>query len=196
MTDPLTARVVKFVNIADCCSRCWPSRFALSIGMPGGRWPRPPATIDAPVARTVSVTFDTLGVPHIRAANLEDALFAQGYCTAQERIFQMDLLRRFNAGELAEVFGPQALESDRESRRLRLRRIAENAYMTMPAADRAAFAAYTRGVNHYLATHREQLPVEFRLVRLSAAPVECRRFAADLSAHVPQPDARHFATSS
>ena len=109
-----------------------------------------------------------LGVPHIRAANLDDALFAQGYCTAQERMFQMDLLRRFNAGELAEVFGPQALESDRESRRLRLRRIAEDAYVTLPAADRAAFAAYARGVNHYIATHRGNLPVEFTLARLSS----------------------------
>src|SRR5262249_12657130 len=82
----------------------------------------------------------------------------------------MDLLRRFNAGELSEVFGPAALDSDRESRRLRLRRIAEDAYIGMPAQDRAAFAAYARGVNHYLATHRGDLPIEFTLARYEPKP--------------------------
>jgi len=100
--------------------------------------------IDAPVAASVSVVFDRLAVPHIRANGLDDALFAQGFVTAQERIFQMDLLRRYNAGELSEIFGPSMLETDRESRRLRLRRVAEAAYLTIPAADRSALAAYTR----------------------------------------------------
>src|SRR4051812_491972 len=74
-------------------------------------------TIDAPITANASVVYDRLGVPHIRAASLEDALFVQGYVTAQDRIFQMDLLRRLTAGELSEVFGPLALESDRDARR-------------------------------------------------------------------------------
>jgi penicillin G amidase len=127
-------------------------------------------TIAAPISANASVTFDRLGAPHIRAARLDDALFLQGYCTAQERMFQMDLLRRFNGGELAEVFGAAALESDRESRRLRLRRVAESAYTAMPAADRDALAAYARGVNHYLATHRGNLPIEFTLARYQPRP--------------------------
>src|SRR3954452_5826441 len=141
----LTARLVKFVNTLILVAL-----LGAAVALYWFGW-RPLAKtsgrIDAPVGANTTVIYDALGEPHIRAANLDDALFAQGYCTAQERIFQMDLLRRFNAGELAEVFGPQALESDRESRRLRLRRIAEASYLTLPPADRAAFAAYTRGVN-------------------------------------------------
>ena len=88
----------------------------------------------------------------------------------------MDSLRRFAGGTLAEVMGPQLLESDRDARRLRLRRIAEEAYATLPAADRAAFAAYTRGVNYFISTHLNSLPVEFTLLNYQPRPwsvVDC-----------------------
>src|SRR3954447_18948403 len=168
MTASLSARLVKFVNILILVAL-----LAAAVALYWVGW-RPLAKtsgrIDAPVAANATVIFDTLGEPHIRASSQDDALFAQGYCTAQERIFQMDLLRRFNAGELAKVFGPQALESDRESRRLRLRRIAEGSYLTLPPADRAAFAAYARGVNEYLASHRGNLPMEFKLAGYDPRP--------------------------
>ena len=102
--------------------------------------------------------------------NLDDALFAQGYVTAQDRLWQMDALRRFSAGDLAELSAPSALETDEESRRLRLRRIAEEAYVTLPAADRAAAAAYARGVNAFIATHLDNLPLEFTLLRYQPRP--------------------------
>ena len=137
------------------------------------------------------MSFDTLGVPHIRAASLEDALFTQGYVTAQDRLWQMDALRRYAAGDLAEILGPGLLESDRESRRLRLRRIAEEAYITLPPADRAAFAAYARGVNHFIATHLEQSAAGVHAARLSAAALERGGFHADLPAHVSR--AHHHA---
>jgi penicillin amidase len=133
-------------------------------------------TIDAPLSGAVTVAFDTHGEPHIRAANDEDAYFAQGYCTAQDRLFQMDALRRFAGGTLAEVLGPSLVESDREARRQRMRRIAEDAYVTLPDADRAAFAAYTRGVNHFIATHLDNLPVEFTILGYQPRPwstVDC-----------------------
>src|SRR5206468_5664406 len=132
--------------------------------------PKLSGTIVTPVAAQVSVWFDTFGVPHVRASSQEDALFVQGYVTAQDRLFQMDLLRRLNAGELAEIFGAIALDSDRELRRLRMRRIAEEAYLKFPAADRAAFAAYTRGVNQFIATHLDNLPLEFRLAGYQPRP--------------------------
>src|SRR5579872_7387044 len=113
--------------------------------------PQRSGTITAQVSAPVAVIFDTLGEPHIRAASLEDALFVQGYVTAQDRLWQMDALRRYDAGELAEILGPGVVDTDRESRRLRLRRIAEAAYITLPAEDRAAFAAYARGVNDFIA---------------------------------------------
>lgn len=132
--------------------------------------PQRSGTLAAPVAAPATVTFDALGEPHIRAASLEDALFTQGYVTAQDRLWQMDALRRYSAGDLAEILGPSALESDRESRGLRMRRIAEQAYTTLPPADRVAFAAYARGVNSFIATHLGNLPVEFSLLRYQPRP--------------------------
>jgi penicillin amidase len=138
--------------------------------------PQRSGVIESPVGAGATVNFDTHGEPHIRAASQEDAFFVQGYVTAQDRLWQMDALRRFSSGSLAEVLGPRLLESDRESRKLRLRRIAEDAYVTLPAADRAAFAAYTRGVNHFIATHRNNLPLEFTLLNYQPRPwsvVDC-----------------------
>src|SRR5579859_703687 len=64
----------------------------------------------------VTVSRDAHGAPTIDAANFDDLFFAQGYVTAQDRLFQMDGMRRFAAGELAEVFGADYLEHDREQR--------------------------------------------------------------------------------
>jgi penicillin G amidase len=131
---------------------------------------------EAPVLARVTIARDSLGVPHIRAASEADVLFAQGYATAQDRLFQMEAMRRLAAGTLAEVLGPAAVESDREARRLRLRRLAGAAYLTLPAAERAALAAYARGVEHFIATHRGRLPVEFTLLGYEPRPwsvVDC-----------------------
>ena len=126
--------------------------------------------ISAEVASPVTVAFDKLGEPHIRAASVDDALFVQGYVTAQDRLWQMEALRRMAGGDLAEVVGPAALESDREARRLRLRRIAEQAYITLPPGDRAVFAAYARGVNAFIDSHRGSLPLEFTLLQYQPRP--------------------------
>jgi penicillin amidase len=132
--------------------------------------PQRSGTIEAGVSRPVTVRFDSLGEPHIQAASEEDALFVQGYVTAQDRLFQMDGLRRLASGELAEVVGTAGLENDREARRLRMRRIAEAAYLNLPPADRTAMTAYTRGVNAYIATHLKNLPVEFTLLGYQPRP--------------------------
>src|SRR6516164_9643280 len=123
--------------------------------------PQTSGEVQAPLSASATVTFDVHGEPHIRAANLDDALFLQGYVTAQDRLWQMDGLRRYAGGTLAEILGPSFLESDRESRKMRMTRIAEEAYVTMTPQDRAAFAAYARGVNYFIATHRDRLPIEF-----------------------------------
>jgi penicillin amidase len=126
--------------------------------------------ISAPVSARATVARDSLGVPHIAASQWEDAIFLQGYATAQDRLWQMDVLRRLAAGELSEVFGPTTLELDRETRRLRMRRIAEEHVRTLPPADRAVFAAYARGVNYFIETHRHALPLEFTLLRYDPRP--------------------------
>jgi penicillin amidase len=138
--------------------------------------PQHSGAVSAPVAAPATVSFDTLGVPHIHASSQEDALIAQGYVTAQDRLWQMDSLRRLAGGNLAEIVGPGALDLDRESRQLRLRRIAEEGYTRLTPQDRAAFAAYTLGVNQFIATHLNNLPVEFTLVGYQPKPwsvVDC-----------------------
>ena len=127
--------------------------------------PQTSGQIGAPVSAQATIARDALGVPHIVAGQWEDAVFLQGYATAQDRLWQMDVLRRLAAGELSEVFGPATLELDRESRRLRMRRIAQEHAGTLPTADRAIFAAYARGVNYFIETHRNALPLEFTLLR-------------------------------
>ena len=161
-------RILKYVNIAIGVALA--AALALVYWYAWRPLPQRSGRAAAPVAGPVFADFDALGAPHIRAASLEDALFAQGYVTAQDRLFQMDGLRRLAAGELAEILGPAYLESDREARRLRIRRIAEAAYATLPAADRAAFAAYARGVNHFIVTHGDDLPLEFALLGYQPRP--------------------------
>ena len=132
--------------------------------------PETSGDIHVPVSAKVTVTYDSLGVPTIEAQNEEDLLFAQGYCTAQERLWQMDGLRRYSAGDLSEIVGRAALEADQESRRLRVRHMAEQDYVTMPAKDRVQLAAYARGVNAFIETHRNRLPFEFALLGYDPRP--------------------------
>jgi penicillin amidase len=127
-------------------------------------------TLTAPISGPAKVARDALGVPHIEAASIEDALFLQGYVTAQDRLWQMDAMRRLAAGELAEVAGGRALESDLEARRMRLGRLAERYAASLAAGERRWLAAYARGVNFFLETHRGRLPVEFALMSYDPRP--------------------------
>jgi penicillin amidase len=127
-------------------------------------------SMTAPVSAEITIARDSLDVPHIQASNLGDVLFAQGYVTASERLWQMDSLRRLSAGDLSEIVGPVGLASDRESRRLRIRRIAEEIYTRLPPADRVAFAAYARGVNQYIDTHHGNYSFEFSVLGYDPMP--------------------------
>ena len=119
------------------------------------------------LAAPVSVRRDAHGVPTIEAANLDDLFFAEGYVTAQDRLFQIDGMRRFAAGELAEIVGDGQLEHDRQQRILGIRVAARKTIETISAADRLRFEAYARGVNAFIESHRDRLPVEFRLLGYS-----------------------------
>jgi penicillin G amidase len=99
---------------------------------------RPLAQLDGSVAigglkDGVIVDRDSWGQPWIRAKSLQDAVTAQGYVMAQDRLWQMDLLRRAASGDLSEIFGELGLTYDRENRTLGMRQAAERA-----AADRGA----------------------------------------------------------
>lgn len=132
--------------------------------------PKTSGEIAAPVSARATIARDGLGVPHIEAASVEDALLLQGFVTAQDRMWQMDALRRLAGGEVAEIAGERGLKSDREARTLRLRRLAEAHAAALEREDRRWLAAYARGVNHYLETHRGRLPVEFTLLGYDPRP--------------------------
>jgi len=168
MSHTPLARIVRIVNILIAVVAL--AALAVEYWCVWRPLPRRSGSIQAAVDAPVVVRFDALGVPHVQAASLDDALFVQGYVTAQDRLFQMDALRRLAAGDLAEVVGAAALESDRESRRMQMRRIAERAYVELPAADRAAMAAYARGVNAFVDGHVGNLPLEFRLLGYQPRP--------------------------
>lgn len=112
----------------------------------------------------VQVTRDSLGVPTISAANLHDLFFGQGFVTAQDRLWQMDMTRRFASGDLASILGPEYVKSDTEQRILGLRQVAEQAVAVMEPAERARLQAYADGVNAYIAQHQKTLPLEFRFM--------------------------------
>jgi penicillin amidase len=112
----------------------------------------------------VIVDRDQWGRPWIRAKSVEDLVMAQGYVMAQDRLWQMDLLRRAAAGELAEIFGPVALEFDKENRTLGMRLAAQRAGADSTPEIRALLDAYARGVNRYIEERRGRLPIEFTVL--------------------------------
>jgi penicillin G amidase len=116
------------------------------------------------ISTPLNVTRDTHGVPTIEAANLEDLFFAQGFVTAQDRLWQMDMMRRFAAGELSEIVGEAALKIDREQRVLGLRAVAKKSLQLASARDASYLQAYARGVNFFIETHLTRLPIEFRIL--------------------------------
>ncbi len=132
--------------------------------------PKTSGEIHAPIGARATITRDSLGVPHIASASVEDALLLQGFVTAQDRLWQMELIRRYAAGELSEVLGRVTLDADRETRRLRMRRLAEEHYKALDAKERGYLAAYARGVNYFLETHQNALPVEFTLLQYDPKP--------------------------
>ena len=112
----------------------------------------------------VKVTRDKWGVAHILAANADDLFMAQGYVTAQDRLWQMEFNRRIGAGRLSEVLGEAALKQDRFLRTIGLRRAAAAEVNDLAASDRQVLEAYARGVNAFINTHQDNLPVEFTLL--------------------------------
>jgi penicillin amidase len=125
--------------------------------------PKTSGEISAPINGTATVRRDARGIPHIEASSWQDAIFLQGFVTAQDRLWQMDVLRRFGGGELAEVFGPAASTEDERARRMRMREIAEKDVGRLRPEDRALMVEYARGVNYFIDTHRGNYSVEFSL---------------------------------
>ena len=122
------------------------------------------------VSAPVIVIRDAHGVPHIRASNMSDLAFAQGYVTAQDRLWQMDVTRRYAAGEMAEIFGPEWIKHDRAQRILSLQQVAQKSAAQLDPESRELFGHYAAGINEFIETHRDRLPLEFRILRYRPRP--------------------------
>jgi penicillin amidase len=112
----------------------------------------------------VEILRDKWGVPHIYAKTSDDLFFAQGYITARDRLFQIDLWRRVNSGHLAEILGPQAIPRDRIARLVRYRGDWEKEWAAYAADTKAIVTAFVAGINAYIRTlDPKKPPLEFRV---------------------------------
>ena len=118
----------------------------------------------------VIVDRDGRGRPWIRAKSVEDLAMAQGYVVAQDRLWQMDLLRRAAGGELSEIFGGIAINIDKENRTLGMRQAAERAAADANLEIRGLLESYARGVNRYIEERARRLPIEFTLLGYKPRP--------------------------
>ncbi len=118
----------------------------------------------------IEVIRDTYGIPHIFAGTKNDLAFGLGYSMAQDRLWQMDILRRVSLGRLSELFGEIALEADRFSRVLGFGRGAKKTQEGLTAGEKEYLEAFLNGINHYIKNKKGELPVEFRALGYAPEP--------------------------
>lgn len=119
----------------------------------------------------VTVRRDERGIPYIEAANDEDLYFAQGYVTASDRLWQMDLQRRTARGELSEIFGQATLAQDKLHRTFGFGRMIDQAAANLDPKFNIALTAYAKGVNAFIDSLTDQtMPPEFRLLQYKPKP--------------------------
>lgn len=119
----------------------------------------------------VTVRRDERGIPYIQAANDHDLYFAQGYVTASDRLWQMDIFRRNARGELAEILGAGALEEDKRHRTFGFTQAADAEVAQASPQARGILEAYADGVNAYIASlDAKALPPEFQLLQYKPKP--------------------------
>lgn len=121
--------------------------------------------VSAPLlVRSAMVKFDDRGIPYIEASSAHDIYFTQGYITAAQRMFQMDVLRRTALGELSGLFGPVSLSEDQLNRTIGFNRIAKEEWKKTSRKTRADIQAYCDGVNAYIEANQGKIGPEFLLL--------------------------------
>jgi penicillin G amidase len=115
------------------------------------------------LAKPVEVLRDPWGVPHIYAQTTDDLFFAQGYVAAQDRLWQMEMWRRTGEGKLSEILGRAAFERDKFARLLRYRGDMQAEWKSYAPDAKAIIAAFVKGVNAFIESNRQRLPIEFQL---------------------------------
>jgi penicillin amidase len=120
--------------------------------------------------KSVTVTRDEKGMPYIRADSPEDALVAQGFVTAQDRLFQMQLMRMVAQGRISELAGERGRRMDIRMRTIGIHRIAKKHAAKLNEETRRFFQRYVDGVNAFIKTRPEEIPLEFKLAGIRAEP--------------------------
>ena len=134
-------------------------------------WPKVKGDIAAPgLSAPVEIIRDQWGVPHIYAQDEHDLFFAQGYVHAQDRLWQMEFNRRIASGTLSAILGEAAVDTDRFMRTIGLRRAAEKDWALAEGETRAAMEAYADGVNAFIESHQNRLPLEFTILGTEPGP--------------------------
>jgi penicillin amidase len=134
-------------------------------------WPKVQGDVSVPgLSAPVEVLRDEWGVPHIYAENEHDLFYAQGYVHAQDRLWQMEFNRRIASGTLSAILGEATLDQDRFIRTIGLRRAAELDWAEAEGETRAALEAYAEGVNAFIASHQNRLPLEFTILGAKPEP--------------------------
>lgn len=110
---------------------------------------------------SVFVYRDAFGVPHIEAENQNDLYFILGYLHAQDRLWEMDFMRRVSQGRLSEIFGMESLEYDKLFRTIGIYRTAKRHYNNLPSETKQILESYSNGVNYFISKHKKSLPLEF-----------------------------------
>lgn len=131
------------------------------------------------VANPIEITFDQKGIPQIWAKNNYDLYYALGWVHASERLFQMELIRRFAAGELSEIFGAVAYPIDLFQRKIGFMRKAKRDYADLDLQTLSLLQSYCAGINARI-KYKRILPPEFVIMRLSPRewkPVDCLSIA-------------------
>jgi len=126
------------------------------------------------IHQSVDVYRDEFGIPHLRASDVHDLMFATGYVHAQDRLWQMELTRRAGEGRLSEIFDTATVATDELFRTLGLERTAETIERDLHPETRLLLEEYAAGVDTFIATHRGSFPVEFDMLDFQPEPWQVR----------------------
>ncbi len=134
-----------------------------------------------PLSAPVEVLRDKLGIPHIFAENEHDLMMAQGFVHAQDRLWQMESVRRIASGILAEIAGEEAADLDIFSKMAGFSTLRERALRALSEDEKKLLEAYALGVNAYLDAAGGRLPLEFRALKFTPSPWKIEDVGGSLS---------------
>jgi penicillin amidase len=172
MKNAFLRRTISAILLATSLTISVISRPEVRVAQPPVPETQEPQTLTlAGLKDRVTVRRDERGIPYIEAGNEADLYFAQGYVTASDRLWQMDLFRRTVRGELSEIFGNAALSQDKLHRTFGFVHVVEESVTHLPPNVRAVLEAYANGVNAFIDSRTAQtMPPEFQLLQYKPRP--------------------------